>query len=136
VRDAVSLDMGEWRLPGFDAAAADGGGVDGASGLLPTLREPGAGGAAPPRRAPLRVYQVLAPALCARAHVFGNRMALKPGAACLDLPYFDAPGAGAADAGGSEASKGLGGASTENARCGRPPEPPPPTCPSPARSSP
>lgn len=40
----------------------------------------------------LRVYQILAPSLCARAHVFGNKMALKSGATCCDLPYFDAPG--------------------------------------------
>lgn len=42
---------------------------------------------------PLRVYQVLHPALVGRAHVFGNQLQLQDEVAVVDLPYFDAPGA-------------------------------------------
>lgn len=83
------------------AAAAAAVAAAGAAPAGASRRSDGAAAAASPRAggAPaaaaassIRVYQLLAPALVARAHVFGNRMALKPGATCLDLPYFDAPG--------------------------------------------
>jgi hypothetical protein len=41
----------------------------------------------------LRLYQVLAPKLVERAHLFGNRLALKDGTTCHDLPFFCAPAA-------------------------------------------
>ncbi len=131
-RDAVALDMGEWRLPGFDSLLSMRAIRRGAHPLAPTSSAPlpdrpgvtgddvtsdgaaekggrrggGAGGWVAAARgstkksggsatSALRVYQVLPPALCARAHVFGNKMALKAGSRCLDLPYFDAPGEGA-----------------------------------------
>ena len=47
----------------------------------------------------LRVWQILAPPLAPRAPVFANRLALKAGWMCTDLPYFLAPGARACDVG-------------------------------------
>ena len=41
----------------------------------------------------LRLYQILPPALAARAKVFGNKLALKEEWVCVDQPYFNAPGA-------------------------------------------
>jgi hypothetical protein len=40
----------------------------------------------------VRVLQLLPPSLAGRAHVFGNKLALKETAVLTDLPYFDAPG--------------------------------------------
>jgi hypothetical protein len=41
----------------------------------------------------LRLYQVLAPKLVERAHLFGNKLALGDGTTCHDLPFFCAPAA-------------------------------------------
>ncbi|GBF96164.1 inactive leucine-rich repeat receptor kinase-like [Raphidocelis subcapitata] len=83
VKDAVALDMGEWQLPGLGQLPQPG-----KARGPPTAAHSAAAAAA---AAPLRVYQLLAPSLCARAHVFANRVSLPIGARCLDLPYFDAP---------------------------------------------
>lgn len=50
-------------------------------------------GAAVRRGGCVRLYQVLAPRLVERAHLFGNRLSFKEGCLCYDLPYFCAPGA-------------------------------------------
>jgi hypothetical protein len=41
----------------------------------------------------VRLYQVLPPALAARAHVWHNQLNLKDGWICWDNLYFEAPGA-------------------------------------------
>jgi hypothetical protein len=40
----------------------------------------------------LRLYQILAPRLLERAHLYGNKLQLKPGSTLHDLPFFAAPG--------------------------------------------
>lgn len=85
------------QTPGGNTAAADAATVE-ASPLPPvgpsvTLQQvPSAGAAASPGSC-LRLYQVLAPRLVDRAHLFGNRLSLKDGFRCHDLPYFCAPAA-------------------------------------------
>lgn len=41
----------------------------------------------------VRLIQIVAPALLGRARVFGNQLQFKEDWACVDMPYFDAPGA-------------------------------------------
>jgi hypothetical protein len=40
----------------------------------------------------MRIYQVLAPSLVARGHIFGSKVSLKEEWVCVDEPYFNAPG--------------------------------------------
>ncbi|GAX78739.1 hypothetical protein CEUSTIGMA_g6176.t1 [Chlamydomonas eustigma] len=40
----------------------------------------------------MRIYQVLAPSLVSRGHVFGSKLSLKEEWVCVDEPYFNAPG--------------------------------------------
>ncbi|WIA15920.1 hypothetical protein OEZ85_012668 [Tetradesmus obliquus] len=107
--EAIVLDMGLYSIPGFGSSHA----LDAAQ-LLPdapadstaaaALADAGAATAAaaqqePPAAAPaaaaagcLRIYQILAPRLLERAHLYGNKLQLKPGSALHDLPFFAAPG--------------------------------------------
>jgi hypothetical protein len=88
-----------WRRRGSDrvtsptaaAAGAAAGGVRSSRGS--------AGGAACPRCSSsssqvVRLVQVLSPALVGRAHVWGNKLAIRSTWVCVDAPYFEAPGAG------------------------------------------
>lgn len=58
-----------------------------------TLRKLPSNNAAASQGACLRLYQVLAPKLADRAHLFGNKLSLKEGSRCHDLPYFCSPAA-------------------------------------------
>lgn len=40
----------------------------------------------------VRMVQVLPPSLVGRAHVWGNKLAIKSNWVCVDAPYFEAPG--------------------------------------------
>jgi hypothetical protein len=40
----------------------------------------------------VRLVQVLSPALVGRAHVWGNKLAVRSTWVCVDAPYFEAPG--------------------------------------------
>ncbi|GIL91787.1 hypothetical protein Vretifemale_19327, partial [Volvox reticuliferus] len=98
--DALLLDMGEYtycpgckRLPLFllDATpvGSDGGRSPGTGGgLQPPLTPKGRRGK---NCEPVRLYQIISPALTGRAKVFGNKVALKDEWFCSDSPYFAAP---------------------------------------------
>ncbi|KAF6250976.1 hypothetical protein COO60DRAFT_706093 [Scenedesmus sp. NREL 46B-D3] len=59
-------------------------GITGARAAAPTTQS---------RLGSLRLYQVLSPRLVERAHLFGNKLALRDGTTCHDLPFFCAPAA-------------------------------------------
>ncbi|GIL61956.1 hypothetical protein Vafri_16318 [Volvox africanus] len=96
--DALLLDMGEYthcpgckRLPLFQLEATPkGSDSPGAAGIPHPPLTPKC------RRGksyePLRVYQIVPPALTDRAKVFCNKVALKDEWFCSDSPYFAAPG--------------------------------------------
>eukprot|EP00775_Hariotina_reticulata_P007035 gene7035-7249_t len=99
--EAVVLDMGLYSLPGFPFQHATD--VAGAPAvfndlLLPSTVPTSASAATAPAVGDLmgclRFYQILPPKLMERAHIFGNKLTLREGSRCHDLPYFSLPRSG------------------------------------------
>lgn len=102
----LCLDMGEWHVPGLNAAEAlcqAPPPADGKPSLAALMQAPSGRLAPSPALLAaasdpslLRVYSVLPPSLAERARVWGGALSLKPGWHQTDRGFFDAPGAVAA----------------------------------------